>query len=219
LSQVWCRSCLWGSRTSAVLSSSSVVVFVDQTAEDLSSAHHAAGGTQLNRATLSWRSLFERAMRPVRVVVGRVLGQHVHELPLVEDQHPVQAFAANDCFAATDDRDTPASPRSTTTYRYRDPGQPHCAEATTTDCFAAVGPAISLRLRRRELGLACDRRRRQQASWYRGGTHLRRSGFSADRRVGTGRPGLLRAGPRWRRMPGRASPRTCRRIRSGRSGR
>ena len=34
-------------------------------------------------------------MRPVRVVVGRVLGQHVHELPLVEDQHLVQAFAAD----------------------------------------------------------------------------------------------------------------------------
>src|SRR4051812_37748887 len=86
---------LWCSRASAVLSSSSVAVFVDQSAEDLRSAHQAAGGRQLNRARLSWRSLFERAMRPVRVVVGGVLAHHVHELPLAEDQPPVEALTTN----------------------------------------------------------------------------------------------------------------------------
>ncbi len=119
---------LWGSRTSAVLSSSSVVVFVDQTAEDLSSAHHAAGGTQLNRATLSWRSLFERAMRPVRVVVGRVLGQHVHELPLVEDQHPVQAFAADGAHPPLGVGVGLRRTRRTTQYRDADVGE-HGIEA------------------------------------------------------------------------------------------
>ena len=34
-------------------------------------------------------------MRAVAVVVVLVFGQHVHKLPLTEDQHPIQALSAD----------------------------------------------------------------------------------------------------------------------------
>ena len=56
--------------------SGGVLVFVDQAAEDLCSPYHATGRGGANCANVSWRSLLERAMRSVSVVVRRVLGQH-----------------------------------------------------------------------------------------------------------------------------------------------
>jgi len=38
--------------------------------------------------------LLERLVRPVPVIVPRVLGQDLAEVPLAEDQHMVQALAA-----------------------------------------------------------------------------------------------------------------------------
>ena len=69
---------VWGSRTSARPSSGSVLVFVDQSTEDLCSTYHATGQRRSNCANVSWRSLLERAMRSMSVVVRRVLGQHMH---------------------------------------------------------------------------------------------------------------------------------------------
>jgi hypothetical protein len=42
-----------------------------------------------------WRALLKSPMRTMGVVVVLVLGQDLDELALVEDQHPVQALAAD----------------------------------------------------------------------------------------------------------------------------
>ena len=43
---------------------------------------------------LSWRELAEKAMRPRRVVVPQVLGQHPSQVVLIDDQQPVAEFPA-----------------------------------------------------------------------------------------------------------------------------
>jgi hypothetical protein len=43
---------------------------------------------------LSWCELAEKAMRPGRIVVQQVLGQHLSQVVLIDDQDPVQEFPA-----------------------------------------------------------------------------------------------------------------------------
>src|ERR1035437_3253116 len=74
------------------VSSRDAKVFVDQSTEDLGPLDGSvAVGTDLE--VRDGRQLLQRPMRPMRVVVALVFGQHVDELPLVEDQHPVQALS------------------------------------------------------------------------------------------------------------------------------
>src|SRR6266508_665926 len=75
--------------------SDGVTVFVDQTTKDLGTPDSSADvGTSDAEVSDGW-PLSQRAMRAVPVVVPLVLGQQMHELPLAEDQHPIQAFAAD----------------------------------------------------------------------------------------------------------------------------
>ena len=66
-------------------------VFVDETAEDFRPLD-SSGAAATNVDVCDARQLFQGLMRPMRVVVVLVLGQHVNELSLAEDQHPVQAL-------------------------------------------------------------------------------------------------------------------------------
>src|SRR5664279_3276249 len=78
----------------ATVSSGCATVFVDQTAKDLGLLDGpTAVGTSVPGSD-RWQ-LFQRSMRPMRVVVVLVVGQNVSELPLAEDQHPVQALATD----------------------------------------------------------------------------------------------------------------------------
>jgi hypothetical protein len=43
---------------------------------------------------LSWRELAKGAVRPGRVVVQQVLGQHLAQVMLIDDQQPVEEFPA-----------------------------------------------------------------------------------------------------------------------------
>jgi hypothetical protein len=75
--------------------SGGVTVFVDQTTKDFGTPDSSADvGTTDAEVSDGW-PLFQRAMRAVHVVVPLVLGQHMHELPLAEDQHPIQALATD----------------------------------------------------------------------------------------------------------------------------
>src|ERR1035437_9595457 len=75
--------------------SGGVTVFVDQTTKDLSAPDGSADVATADADVSAGWQLFQRAMRAVRVVVPLVLGQHVHEAPLAEDQNPVQALATD----------------------------------------------------------------------------------------------------------------------------
>ena len=90
---------LWGSRTSALIPfgiwSGGVAVLVDQTTEDLRPPNRASRRGSLRCAAVDRRALLESTVRAVSVVVGLVLSQHMDELPLVEDQYPVQALVAD----------------------------------------------------------------------------------------------------------------------------
>ena len=91
---------VWGLRTSVLLSSRRVSVFVDKPTEDLTPPDHANSARWSVRVSRYWRALLKSPMRTVRVVVDLVLGQHMHELPLTEDQHPIQALATDGAVVA-----------------------------------------------------------------------------------------------------------------------
>jgi hypothetical protein len=69
-----------------------------------------------------WRALLKSPMRTMGVVVVLVLGQDLDELALVEDQHPVQALAA-------DGADPPLGVGVTL----------RCTGRATQDCDAGIG--------------------------------------------------------------------------------
>jgi hypothetical protein len=48
-----------------------------------------------DRQFWAWRVQLERSMRPPRVVVHRILGEHPAEVPLAEDQHAVGEFGSD----------------------------------------------------------------------------------------------------------------------------
>ena len=75
----------------------SYVVLVGESAEDLFEVDPVLGEVdRLGRVgrCLSWGQLAEGAMRPGRVVVGQVLGQHPVQVLLVDDQQPTGEFPA-----------------------------------------------------------------------------------------------------------------------------
>ncbi len=69
------------------------MVFADQATEDLPALD--PDGDVDDTAGLAQRGfLLQRLVRTMAVVVPRVLGQHLPQVPLAEDQHMVQALAA-----------------------------------------------------------------------------------------------------------------------------
>jgi hypothetical protein len=69
-------------------------IFVDQAAE-LVPAHNPDVRAQIRwMRTPCWRTLAQCPVRPVRVVVIDILTEDQPQVPLVGDQHPVQALAA-----------------------------------------------------------------------------------------------------------------------------
>jgi len=48
-----------------------------------------------DRRFCAWRVQPQRSMRPPRVVVRRVFGEHPTQVPLPEDQHPVGVFGSD----------------------------------------------------------------------------------------------------------------------------
>ena len=73
-----------------------LLVFARESAEDLFSADPVLGEVDLRRAAacLSRCELVEGAVRPGGVVVVHVLGQHLAQVVLVDDQQPVEKLAA-----------------------------------------------------------------------------------------------------------------------------
>jgi hypothetical protein len=69
-------------------------VFVDEAAEDFVFVDVARGCVDEGGRGLVWRLERERAVRPMLVVVGGVEVEHVLEVAPVDDQDPVEAFAA-----------------------------------------------------------------------------------------------------------------------------
>ena len=63
-------------------------MLVDQSAEDWSTTDSAQNRLGDRRPRARWMQL-EGSMRPLRVVVRAVLGQHPPQVPLAEDQHAV----------------------------------------------------------------------------------------------------------------------------------
>ena len=84
---------LWGSRTSAPLYSRGLLVLVDQPTKDLGALNRSSGAGWPIRVSGYRRELIKCAMAAVRVVVPRILAQHLAQLPLVEDQHPIQTLS------------------------------------------------------------------------------------------------------------------------------
>ena len=77
--------------------SGSDVVLVGESAENLSAADPVLGeADRLWWLTLglSWCELAEGAVRPGSVIVPQVFGQRPSQMPLAEDQHPVEDLAA-----------------------------------------------------------------------------------------------------------------------------
>jgi hypothetical protein len=72
------------------------LVFVRESAEDLFSADPVLGEVDLRRpgVSLSRRQLAEGTVRPGCVVVAQVLGQHLVQMVLIDDQGPVEDLAA-----------------------------------------------------------------------------------------------------------------------------
>ena len=69
-------------------------MMVDQAAEDRStpdSAVNRLGGWRLR----AWWMQLQRSMRPLSVVVRRVLGEDAAQVSFSEDQHPVGEFGAD----------------------------------------------------------------------------------------------------------------------------
>ena len=57
-----------------------------------------------------WCCLVQCAVRAMVVEVRHVLGQHCREMAAVDDQHPVQQFAADSCDPSFGDRVRPGCP-------------------------------------------------------------------------------------------------------------
>jgi hypothetical protein len=68
-------------------------VLADQTADDLC-AFDPGGHIDSLAGFVLRRSLVQRLVRPVAVIVPRELGQHLSQMLLAEDQHVIQALAA-----------------------------------------------------------------------------------------------------------------------------
>jgi hypothetical protein len=47
-----------------------------------------------DRQFRAWRTQVQRSMRPLRIVVSRVLGEHALKVSFPENQHPVSDFGA-----------------------------------------------------------------------------------------------------------------------------
>jgi len=72
------------------------LVFVRESAEDLLSADPVLGEVHLQRpgVRLSRCELAEGAVRPGRVVVAQVFGEHMAQVVLIDDQQPIEELAA-----------------------------------------------------------------------------------------------------------------------------
>jgi hypothetical protein len=72
-----------------------VRVLADQATETIAPHHLRAnsGGWWLRRP--EWWRLSQRAVRPMRVVVTNIFGQHRLQMAISEDQHPVEQLAAD----------------------------------------------------------------------------------------------------------------------------
>ena len=75
--------------------SGGVTVLVDQTSENLPPLNRVRRAQLLSSAGVDRRALLESAVRSVCVVMRLVLGEHVRELLFAENQHSIQALAAN----------------------------------------------------------------------------------------------------------------------------
>jgi hypothetical protein len=78
-----CRLCSLGSSA----------VFADQAVDGLP-ALDPGGHIDGVAALVQRRSLAQRLVRPVAIVMSRVLSQHLPEMPLVENQQVIKALAA-----------------------------------------------------------------------------------------------------------------------------
>jgi hypothetical protein len=72
-----------------------VTVFADQATKDFSPPDGSNAITAFEADVIDGWQLLKRSMRAVDIVVALILGQHLHEVPLAEDQHPVQTLAAD----------------------------------------------------------------------------------------------------------------------------
>src|SRR6266705_405486 len=72
------------------------LVLVRESAEDLFSADRVVGEIDFRwpRVSSSRCELAKATVRPGGVVVPQVLGQHLAQVVLIDDQHPVQELAA-----------------------------------------------------------------------------------------------------------------------------
>src|SRR5665213_1286745 len=75
--------------------SGGVTVLVDQTTENLPPLNRVRRAQPLSSAGVEPRALLQSAARSVCVVMRLVVGEHVRELLFAEDQHSIQALAAN----------------------------------------------------------------------------------------------------------------------------
>src|ERR1019366_1355085 len=78
------------------------LVLMRESAEDLFPADPGVGEVDRRwpRVSLSWCELAEGAVRPGAVVMPQVLGQHLAQVVLIDDQEPVEELPAQ----GTDDR-------------------------------------------------------------------------------------------------------------------
>src|ERR1039457_3067983 len=72
------------------------LVLMRESAEDLFPADPVVGEVDRRwpRVSLSWCGLAEGAVRPGAVVMPQVLGQHLAQVVLIDDQQPVQELLA-----------------------------------------------------------------------------------------------------------------------------
>jgi hypothetical protein len=70
------------------------LVVVDHAAEDWSTSDHAVDRLG-DRCLRAWRTQLQRAMRPLPVVVPRVLGEDAAQVSLAEDQHLIGDLGAD----------------------------------------------------------------------------------------------------------------------------
>jgi magnesium chelatase family protein len=101
----------WAGDLLVFRASCGVRVFVDQSAQDRFSAdllcvYAGHGGARSVRFAVG-DALGDALVRPGRVVVRLVLGQDGAQMPLAEDQHPVEEFPAQGADEALADRVAP----------------------------------------------------------------------------------------------------------------
>jgi hypothetical protein len=83
------------------------VVFADQPADDPPSLDPGGEVGDVVGA-VQWRILLESLVRPVAVVVPRVLGQDLPQVPLAEDQQVIETLAAKGAYETVPRRRSPA---------------------------------------------------------------------------------------------------------------